>query len=40
MDLIRRVYMSRFRVENVFDEFIRQATCFYERGFFQMGMDI
>jgi hypothetical protein len=23
--------MSRFSVENMFDEFIRQATCFYER---------
>jgi hypothetical protein len=31
MDLIRSVYMNRFSVENMFDEFIRQATRFYER---------
>jgi hypothetical protein len=31
MDLIRHVYMNRFSVENMFDEFIRQAACFYER---------
>jgi len=31
MDLIRSVYMNRFHVENMFDEFIRQATSFYER---------
>ena len=31
MDLIRHVYMNRFLVANLFDEFIRQATLFYER---------
>jgi hypothetical protein len=31
MDLIRDVYMNRFSVDNLFDEFIRQATRFYER---------
>jgi len=31
MELIRHVYASRFSVDNLFDEFIRQATRFYER---------
>jgi hypothetical protein len=31
MELIRHVYMQRFAVENLFDEFIRQATRFYEK---------
>ncbi len=30
MDLIRHVYMNRFSVDNLFDEFIREATRFYE----------
>ena len=31
MELIRRVYMNRFSVDNSFDEFIRQAARVYER---------
>jgi predicted helicase len=30
MELINDIYMKRFSIENMFDEFIRQATSFYE----------
>ena len=31
MELIRQTYMKRFSVENMFDEFVQQATHFYEK---------
>lgn len=30
MELIKSIYMKRFTTENMFDEFIKQATSFYE----------
>ena len=30
MDLVKEIYMKRFSLENTFDEFIKQATSFYE----------